>query len=412
MTLTEQTRQLNHDLLGPIFYRFCYKLYLGQRCQPIDNSQLLFLSRGGIRLRAFYETFLNANNIESPIPFRDFYVSRMALIKASLHYAYEVVIDDFLGEYSWFTVDQAFRAFLQPDQYQEWADCQHDYDRNGRVERLLIDQVVWGESEAADCLRHMLDEQYHNYQHYLSQTLGNRKNVLVVDTGWSGSILRFMQNLDPSRDYTALFFGRYNYGKPDPEWFNRVVGVEVQHPDFDRKIPVTAIFLNRHLIEGLCEIRWPSVTGYRKVSGDVVESYEGCAPKGQIIPDESEPHAYGVYQYVNKAESGLNFEIINNRADRVAASLCRRLMYPRKKDLPLLSVPTRSADFGKDLDVPFFAEPIRPAYHIRSKLRQSKNSLWQTGQLALEFGPFRVISQFLYHRRKSIVASLSRLGVL
>src|SRR5690606_7861423 len=164
--------------------------------------------------------------------------------KASLHSAYEVVIDDFLKEYAWFTVDQAFRAFLPADQYREWSEFDHDYDRNKLVERSLIDQVIWGASSAADYLRRVLDEQYRTYQQYLRQTLGTRKHVLIVDTGWSGSILRFMHNLDPEREYTALYFGRYNYGKPDPEWFNRVVGIEVQHPDFDRRIPITSIFLN------------------------------------------------------------------------------------------------------------------------------------------------------------------------
>src|SRR5690606_2417371 len=141
-------------------------------------------------------------------------------------------------------------------------------------------------------------------------------------------------------------------------------------------------FLNRHLIEGLCEIRWPSVTGYQLNAEGGVESYEGPAPESHVMPDDSEPHASGVFQYLKEAENGMNYEAINLKADHVARLLKKRLMYPAQKDLPLLSVPTRSADFGKELDVPFFAEPVRPAFRFRSKLRQVRNSLWKPGQLA------------------------------
>jgi hypothetical protein len=412
MTLTEKTQQLNHDLLGPIFYRFCYKLYLSKRCHPANDSKFLFLSRGGVRLRALYESFLNVNGLGSPVPYEDFYVSRMSLIKASLHHAYEEVVGDFLKEYAWFNADQTFRAFLQPDQYRQWQKCEHDYDLNEVLDRELIDRIVWGGSHASVYLRSILEEQHATYQQYLQQVLGARKHVLLVDTGWSGSILKFMQCLDPERDYTALYFGRYNYGKPDPIWFNRVVGVEVQHPGFDRKIPITSIFLNRHLIEGLCEIRWPSVTGYQVHTGGKVESYEGVPPESQVKPDGTEPHALGVFQYIEQADVGMNYEAINNKADDAARLLKKRLMYPSRSDLPLLSVPTRSADFGKDIDVPFLAEPIRPLYRLRAKLRQSKNALWQPGQLALEFGWLRIPAQFLYHRRITIIAILNKLGVV
>lgn len=398
MALKKEIRQYNHDLLGPLFYRFFYKLFLGQRCQPWDKTQLLFLSRGGIRIRAFYETFLSTNQLTSIIPYDDFYVSRMALIKANLRWSYYMVKWDLLTEYSHFSINDAIQAFLQPEQYEEWLRQGPGCDIHAEINSVLLDDVFQGSSAGANYLRELLEEEHRCYVEYLKEKVGDRTNVILVDTGWSGSILKYMRNLDPERDYLALFFGRYNYTKPDPEWFNRVIGVEAQNSDFDSRIPITSIFINRHLIEGLCEIRWPSVTGYLIGSNRKVEPYEGVAPESRIFPDQNEPHAEGVLQYLQGGQGGMNYEIINQKANNAAKKLCRKLMYPSSRDVPRFSVPARSADFGKNLNVTFFSEPVKPFYRIKAKLLASRDSLWPQGQITLEFGWLRFPIQFVYHR--------------
>lgn len=401
MVSDDTIRKINHDLLGPIFYRFCYKLYLGQRCQPAGDSSVLFLSRGGIRLRAFYEAFLNVNRLESPRPYDDFYVSRMAAIKVNFVEHYGLVVDDFLREYAYFSVDDTLKAFLQPNEYSAWRSCDSDFDSAQRLDRPLMDQVLWGVSAASQYLRKVLQGERDNYLRYLDEVLGGHRHVMVVDTGWSGSILRYMQAADPGREYTALLFGRYNYGNASPPWFAQVVGVEVQHMDFDPAMPITSIFLNRHVIEGACEIRWPSVTGYRIGGRNSVESHEGAAPADRILPDDSEPHACGILAYIREGRSGLNFELIDCSADRAAKKLCRRLMYPRKMDVLALSMEARSADFGKNINVPYFVQYTHTGLTFREKLKRSRKSLWPAGQLALDFPVFRILAQYIYHKRSA-----------
>lgn len=412
MPLNERTRQLNHDLLGPLFYRFCYKLYLSQRCQPQESTHLLFLSRGGVRLRAFYEAFLERNKLAHAVPYSDYYVSRMALIKANLRWSYDLVKEDFLAEYACFTVDAAMKAFLQPRQYQQWRRQESNINPQATLSPATLDSVIQGTSASAGYLRAVLEQEHRDYTQYLNETVGDRKNLLLVDTGWSGSILKYMRNLDGQRSYTALFFGRYNYTKLDPPWFNQVVGLEVQHSGFDRRFPETAIFLNRHLIEGACEIRWPSATGYRAGADQRVATHQGAAPESRILPNDTEPHAEGILRYLRAAPGGMNYEIIEREANRAAKRLCRKLMYPARTDLPMLSVPARSADFGKDLDVPFFSDPVKPFYRLRDKVRACKNSLWPTGQMAIEFGGLRLLAQFLYHQARTVRGVLRRAGMI
>lgn len=410
--LREQIRKSNGALLGPLFYRFCYKLYLAQCCQPENSTMLLFLSRGGIRLRLFYEAFLSANGLRPPCPYQDFYVSRMALIKAGLMFSYERVKGDFLSEYSHFTVRASMEAFLQPDQYQKWRELDPCCDVEEVINGEVMDELFRADGAGPEYLREVLKEEFEKYKKYLSDTVAGHRNLILVDTGWSGSILKYMRALDDDAEYTAWFFGRYNYTKADPDWFSHVVGLEVQNHSFDRRKPITSIFLNRHLIEGLCEIRWPSVTGYRRNPGGEVESYEGFAPASSVVPDDSEPHAQGILLYLQSAQNGMNYEAINHDANKAARQLCRRLMYPSKRDLPLFSVLARSADFGKNLDVPFFLEPVKPGYRLKAKVRACRESLWPTGQMAIEFGAFRLVAQFFSFQVRVFRIALRRLRLI
>jgi len=395
----ERIRKVNHDLLGPLFYRYLFKLYLTQIAYDSNDTVILFLARGGLRLRAFYEKFLKVNNLESHIPYSDFYVSRMALVKASMISHYEIAIRDFLKEYGWHSIGETVSCFFGQDVYSQWTKKPGAQNPTIPINQDSCNQLFWSHTESADYLRQLLREQQEFYLEYRNEILGRKKNVLVIDTGWSGSILNYMQILDEEREYTAQYFGRYNYGQGELPWFNKVIGVEVEGQKFDRKKPVTAVFLNRHLIEGICEIKWPSVTGYQKLDKKSLGPIGGGAPESLIAPVREEVQAYGVAIYICAAKDGLNIEAIHSSGERASRQLCSRLMYPSKCDLVCFSVGSRSADFGKNLDVPVFLSPIRNVFKMSIKLNNIKNSLWPLGQMTLEFPKTHHFLQFVYHGR-------------
>lgn len=394
----------SYELLGPLFYRFLFKLYLSQASYNKDDTSLLFLARGGIRIRFFYEQFLKKNNLESPLDYSDFYVSRMAIIKANMLSNYEAVYRDFLKEYSWFSISEGIRAFFGDHVYDYWSDIDVSLNPEQRLDQDTLNRLIWDNTESADYLRRILQKQQKWYLEYLNEKVKKNKHVVLVDTGWSGSILNYMQCLDKKREYTAQYFGRYNYGLGELPWFNKIIGVELEGNDFDRKRPVTALFTNRHLIEGLCEIRWPSVTGYKKVEGGLVEPNDGFADEYSVKPLPEEPQAYGVMQYILDAKDGLNIEKIHISGEQASKLLCRRLMYPTKKDIYYFSFNTRSADFGKDLDVDMLIKPTQSIFKFSEKLKHIKNSLWPLGQIVLEFPLTYKIIQFLYHRRRRLMS--------
>lgn len=388
-----------HDLLGPIFYRFCYKLLLSQSCYSPDDTCILFLSRGGVRLRLFYEHFLSANKIQSMLNYKDFYVSRMAVIKSSLINRDKEDILYLVSEYSGYSLYDMLEAFLSEVEFSRWQCMAHSYNVYERVDFESLNNAIFGDCSSSLYLRGVFEEQSRLYKEYLNSILGEATNVLVVDTGWSGTILNFMMKLDPSRNYLGLYFGRYNYGKAYPVWFRNLVGLEVQAFNFTPKSPITSLFLNRHLVEGICEIRWHSVSGYKHSSNSVVP-FEGVSPEENVKPGNNEFQALGVQKYLIAAENGLNFEQIEYAANKAAKKLSRKILYPKSFEVPLLSTYSRSADFGKNIDVSYFVPPIKKPFSIRQKLSQAPKSLWHAGQLALEFGQFSFFFQYYYHWKK------------
>jgi hypothetical protein len=395
----ERISKANHDLLGPLFYRFLFKLYLTQVAYDSNDTAILFLARGGLRIRAYYQRFLEANKLESPIPYWDFYVSRMALIKASMISHYENIKNDFLTEYCQFSPGEVVSSFWGKPVYDAWVNMPGARDPHIYLDQDSLNALLWTDSESSDFLRRILLDQQKLYFEYLNEIIGGKKNLITVDTGWSGSIFNYMQSLDNEHNYTGQYFGRYSYGKGELPWFNKLIGVEVEAPNFNRKKPVTALFLNRHLIEGLCEIRWPSVTGYQRLENGRSGPIEGLASEEFVLPLPEEPQAYGVMRYISEAKDGIDIQKIHESGENAVGQLCRKLMYPSKEDLEIFSVETRSADFGKNLDVPVFIAPIRDVFDLKLKVENIKNSLWPVGQITLEFPKTHRIIQFLYHRR-------------
>ena len=395
----ERISNANHDLLGPLFYRFLFKLYLTQFTYDSNDTVILFLARGGLRIRCYFQRFLEANRLKSHVPYSDCYVSRMAVIKVNLISHFETVYHDLLREYYCKSIKETVSSFWGQYVYDEWAQKSGAGDPDNSFNQDSLNQLLWAKTESADYLRRLLLEQQELYLEYLQGFLGEKKNVVVVDTGWSGSVLHYMQSVDNERHYTAQYFGRYNYGRGDLPWFNKVIGVEVEAHAYNRKKPVTALFENRHLIEGLCEIRWPSVTGYQRMGDGRPGPIEERAPEECVSPLPEEAQAYGVMKYISEAKDGLDIQKIHESGEIAARNLCRRLMYPDTDDLKNFSVETRSADFGKNLDVPVFLSPTRNVFAFKMKLKNIKNSLWPVGQITVEFPIAHRIVQFVYHRR-------------
>lgn len=412
------SRQVGHDILGPIFYEFCYRLWLHQLAYHNRNAVALFMARGGLRLRYFYQLFLKKNNLSPPCPHKDFYVSRLSTWKAGLLNDIHVLSDEIANEYNWEYSTDAFSMFLPSSTYKAWLNSIPAYEvkrlASTRISGQEIRHLLSEDHPGFPILSEYLHEQRTFLREHLHDLCQSARTVLLVDTGWSGSILLGLRLAAPELNFLAHFFGRYNYGKPDKPWFTDVVGISVQARKYSPLKPITSIFMHRHLIEGLCEIQWRSVEGYvRDPHSSRVIPDVGVVDEKAIIPDDNDDFALGIAEYIRTCPHGLNTFDLHSQAYKAARRLRRLICYPNPKETRVMTVPPRSVDFGKELFVPVLYDPAKFSQPLR-KLKHIEESLWPLGQIALEFPFGHRISQFsllyltTYTPLKRIIASVKR----
>ena len=395
--------EIGRDVLGPIFYRFCYRLWLSQACYDSQQSCMLFLSRGGIRLRHYYELFLQNNRVDSPLEYKDFYTSRMAAFTANLPDNPTETSQLIAAEYNGCHITQAFKMILDKSSFNKWYkllgknDKEYFDSHNFSAEFLL--EAIGSKDVKYKTIKEYFVLQEKLAREHFSDLTDSKENVILVDTGWSGSIINTLQNMLPETSLMALFFGRYNYGLPPKHYFGQIVGLEVEADKMSYKRPETSIFMHRHLIEGVCEIRWKSVERYVRLGKQIIPE-SGIAPEENIIPDDSEGLAKGIMQYINSCKSGLQAGDINKNAHQAYKKLQSLICFPKTGELEVLAFATRSADFGKDIDVPMLVKS--PGETKRDKKINIAKSLWPSARVALEYkGIKRYLKQKKYIKKHS-----------
>jgi hypothetical protein len=397
--------EVGRDILGPILYRFCYQLWLHQLAWHDREAIALFVSRGGIRLRYFFNEFLAVTGQEPPLPMSDYYVSRMAALKTNMALRPQDAVDELAKEFRYWTVHDSMGALLPWPVFEPWwnalgEDLQRKYSAE-HINRDILLALLSPEHRGHQVLQAYFSDQADLSRRHLDSARGGRQHVLLVDTGWSGSILGAIQAVYPDVSFMGHFFGRYAYGEAWKPWFGQLIGIEVEDRTFRWHRPHTSLFQHRHLIEGMCEPAWPSVEWYRADESGQVFSQAGPIPPERIQPSAEEPFAQGVADYIRGNQAGLSAHAIHRKADAAARRLRRLICFPRAAESELLTVKTRSADFGKNLDVPVLLATGKTTT-LRERIANVRRSLWPEAQIALEFGVWRIpiqLAHLLANRR-------------
>lgn len=376
---------ISYSVLGPVFRMFCLRLRLVEQFKA--GAPLLFLSRGGIRLHHFYRLYLSTNSLVPISPATDFYISRMAAFRALLAGGSQYAAREICKEYRAYSLRDAMECFLPAEVYAGWLelfDQEHSPESPVRLEAAwLLDYLAEEQPSALHLSSHLKQQKALLTSHFSEATAGG-KDVIPVDTGWSGSIVHSMRQLFPDSTFTACFFGRYNYGKAHPPWFDSISGLIMQHDRYQWLLPQSSFVFHRHVIEHVCEPHWPSVE-YYVLDGSTVYPGSGNIPEHICRPGDDEPLARGVADYIaQNPVAGIHSAMkeYNHAMRRLARLLC----FPGRETALALGGISRSADFGRDLDVPV----LIAAGPLSGKLKRLAGALWQNGQAALEFRVLRL----------------------
>lgn len=381
MTDIDARRAFGREVLGPIFAAYLLKLHqaIGY-FEPERRAKVLFVTRAGVRIRTLYLDFCASTGAEPSSTGELFQISRLLTAKGSWSKCPENTLALFRQEYGAGTLGEAVQAILRQASGQPACEPDPSWGRPGSE---LQDYLSSGEPWAQATVRH-LEEQSRLFGRYLDGLLGDRRTVLLVDSGWQGTAQRLLADMRPDVEWWGAYFGRFGFPRSDRTLWPQMLGLVLEDDEFDWQRPETAIILHRHLIEHLLEPLGPSMETLVESEGTI-----SAIGSERIIADRPTPERdsifIGVQDYLRgdlRADPGPGAILI--AAQRAHPLLARMLALPVREEADLLGGGHRSADFGRDLMVPVLL-PSKDRHASDSAQLRIEHSLWPQGQIALEY---------------------------
>ncbi len=379
-------RFIGFDVLGPVVHRWLLGLQQYIAYFDDDDTKFLFCSRAGVRILELYEIYLHGLGRKVPSSAEMFWISRIALCKGlyasdpvlatniiSREYAHGTIRDVVEGIFGSSSELRESLNLTTPDLDAEAEDLGEWLKSNSPVARVVVNYLE--QSSAA-------------FDVYLKDVLGGASRGVLVDSGWQGTGQSLLHHGCSDIEWYGLYVGRML--SPSADWVitDRVIGLLFQAERYDPERPETAICLHRHLFETLLEPNGPSVE-------EVVGGPCGATATAQIAANETadvsverDPLYILVREYL-QVNAGLGPAEILARYSQAATQLARILVKPNREEALALYTKSRSADFGKNIEVPVLvtdidAEDLPEKWAKRDDRIQK--SLWPQGQVALEFG--------------------------
>jgi len=395
--------EFGRSVLGPIFYEYCRRLWAAERELADRSAAGLYVARGGLRLGYLYERFLEKNALDAPVPHHAFPASRLTAAKIAMAHAPQLVASAIAKEFSIETGRQLARSLLP------LALCD---DRNALIETLPADladgpitpgavlALYRSETPCGEALRRHFAEQESLFDAWM-QPLTGYARLLLIDTGWLGSMQAALMRARPQWDWIGLYFGRSSYGLPIPPHFASVRGLILDDAPGGPRGPELAILRHRHLIEMPLEpIGMESAQYYFRDTAGCVRSNIDPETLDERVASAEEPFFAGIQTYFAEAPVGWDSEPIRACCDRALKRLSRMILRPDRAAAELLNVRDRSADFGRDAKTPIFLQTA-PGDSIPVRWLHVRCALWREGQAAISFPRhFRIVQACLAVERR------------
>lgn len=391
---TRSSYRVGRELLGPIFYQYCYRLQHYLEAARDGSAVALFMARGGFRLQYLHELYRGRNGLDPAIPERPFFVSRFAAARGCLLGDPGFVAPLITREFAGLPVEVMLGALLPGAPLPDGGLPDAASSAGGLI--ALLERP----DRLGDLLREALAEQTALLREYLYGLIGGARRVLLVDSGWTGNTQAMLMRSFPDLDWLGCYFGRWDYRRCHPGHFGSVIGVSLDGTGYHPLQPATALFCYHHLIEGVLEVPIASTSGYLRdpATGQVVPDSQIAGQPLCAGPAPGEQMFQGVVDYFRELPSQQSGVAVDLNARLAFQTLGRLILYPQPGDYGVLLVPRRSADFGKPDQVPVLVEWGDPA-SLSCLIKRLRGSLWVQGQVARDWGRLAPVLQFALHLR-------------
>lgn len=324
------------NVIGPIYASFCVQLWLYLRMSEDHADPVaLFCARGGLVMRALYETTLQGLGLTNAARSQDIMISRFVLAKSGLCNADVAVLREIEREHVGRRLDQVVNSFSGGE-----INLSDEWHRPYTVEVM---KNFLSSPDAEDFKTHLAEHDLLFRKHF-DDVLGQSDRAVLVDTGLYGSIQLFLQNLMPNVDVTSVLLARSNYKNFTVDHFPSVIGILSEKDTYDPFDSHTSILRYWQLIEEMFEPSLSSVMGFTEVDGKVEADLQVPGWQNHVL-NHDHPVFLGAQAYLKTLDLGDLPRIVS---DEHAAwkTFKRIIIYPTREEAQYMSVGLRPRDFG------------------------------------------------------------------
>lgn len=366
--------EFGRTVLGPILLESSLKLWLYLSEIDSDSSaKALFCARGGLLVRATYETVCERLSLETPIENCDFMVSRLVASRLALVRDHQFASREISREFSESTIAQAIRAVGGGA-----VEVGGKWDIPATPDGLL----AFFESPDATEFFAALEEQNKLFEKHIHDTVGpNPGRLILVDTGLFGSTLRFMIDGNPERSWESVMLARSDYKGTGSEHFSKATGLWTEANNYHFWNPRTSVLRFWQLVEHTFEPQLESVSSFKLVGRDVKSNLEREDWRESLETSNS-PIFMGAMAYLES----LSPDNLVDRLKQIDPSwrrLKQVIVFPNAAEEKLFSVDNRSIDFGRKKYLRDTDRPFSKSY--AKKLRHIRLSIWRPGAILRQF---------------------------
>jgi glycosyltransferase involved in cell wall biosynthesis len=371
-----------YENLGPVFHYYIQKLDEYIHFFNDEETAFLFCSRAGVTINTLYGEFLQQKGLQKPSNCHIFWTSRFLLGKSFLLsenlYAKKIMLEEHRH-----TKATEFIKIVSPNfEFESLNADKLPADTSSLIESLI------DKNPSLEVISNDLERQANEYKEYLKSIIQNKKRLIIIDSGWQGSIQDLLQEEYPDLDIHGLYFGTIGTSQTDRKYHAKKYGLVFSaeiHGNFRTlklDAPQKVFALHRHIIEDALEPQFASVENMTKsASGEYLPSNYADIKKLSLSLKDS---TKGILDYIAENSRKDSRGELQNKFFIACNLLKKSICHPGPEDIKAFGGLHRSFDFGKSGAMPVLFPPT-DRHPADSAERRIAESLWSHGQIAIEY---------------------------
>jgi glycosyltransferase involved in cell wall biosynthesis len=364
------------ETLGPIVNCFLHRLNATLDVCGEKDTRVLLALRAGLRIEDLYALWHDVRQAPETAPRVLFPSSRMLAIKAAYKSQQNLALGTLWLETQKMPTVALLRALLNS----EFQSNRMDEEVLAGIPDIPLHDVLSQDTPAARLITNYLNEQSDLFGRYLTKVADGADRLVLVDSGWKGTSQMLFEAAYPQYKWEGVYFGtsgRSNVAGFQPTTMHGMIFDSVTLRD---ESPETSFLVHRHVIESLFEPGIASVEALKEEDLEAPLQIKDLL--ANEIPDPWDAAYEAVKDYL-RAHSKDPIAKMTVDYEKALKKLARILRNPTLEEVPVYCGKARSFDLGRTGSITS-TSPTEDRGSWDSPALRVQQSIWQTGQVALE----------------------------